>query len=936
LVALGWQGKRTQEAVLATNHSVSHSLEIITSVQAMFSSLQDVETGSRGFVLTGEDEYLEPYEQGITELEANLRSLRTLVQNRAFPNAEWFDDLDRTIAERLIIAAGNIQERRDAGLEAAVDRLRRSGGKQVMDRLRILLDAVEQHERQQLYAANQAAADNIDRSEQFGLIGSLMVAVLFIAAMWAISRSLQIRQALTTKAQAGEARMGALLQAIPDNLYAIDRKKRVTALSQTPDGNVIEAAAIEPLLKSLQQADNSLALRQTTWCELSLQRTFEVRLVPTGLGDHLAIARDVTELQRSRDTLEDQKVFLRRVVDTDENLIFVRDGQGRFLLCNIAFAALLDSQPEAIEGHRAEELPDAEGLVSLLQGESDLLCGSGEFRINEVALRDIHGEERWLQVVKRPMTMSNGACLVVTVAVDMSLRRRMEQMKTEFISTVSHELRTPLTAIRGALGMLVGGVAGDIDPGARPLLDIAHKNSERLVRLINDILDIEKLEAGRLPFNLSNCDAHALIDQALEDIEPYGREYGVSLVLAAPTESEASHVHVDPDRFAQVMANLLSNAIKHSPPGGVVSIELHGADSDVEISVQDQGPGIPEAFRTRIFERFAQADSSDARKRGGTGLGLAITRSLVQQMHGRIGFESQEGQGARFWLRLPQATESSAPPALQPISHGSTAYPSRQPPRILILEPDVNAAMQLADALRQQGYATLIADTAANARQLLTEYSIHALTLSPALNDEDSVAFLQNLRSQSIYRNLPVLIVSLQPQRRDEDDGALRGGAVGIIDWLHKPVDPSQVIDVMRACLATNGSRPRILHVEDDDDLRTLLAKLVEPLDIDMQGAATLADARAMIASQRFDLAIIDLMLPDGDGSELFDQLAQTYPPPPVIIFSALDSPVHDSRLALRQLVKSRHDGGELATLIQHLLQHWPHGQAANSNEVNA
>ena len=935
LVALGWQGKRTQEAVLASNQSVSHSQGIITATQAMLSSLQDIETGSRGFVLTGEAEYLAPYELGLRQLEEHRRALQRLLVDHEFPDQPWFEQLDRNIAERLVIAAGNIQARRDSGLLPAAERLKQAGGKQIMDNLRALLDAVERRERQHLSTANRAVVDTIEHSRRLALIGSLMVAALFFAAIWAIRRNLRIRQALTAKAQANEARLGALLQAIPDNLYAIDSQHRITALSQPHNSRAPAPEAIEPLLVSLLQPEHSLQMHQTTWCEMDRQRTFEVRLVPTGLGDHLAIARDVTELQRSRDTLEDQKVFLRRVVDTDENLIFVRDEQGRFVLCNGAFAALLDMLPDAIEGRRAEEITGAERLLPLLQGEAELLCGSGELRITEVGLTDTHCQERWLQVVKRPMTTSNGACHIVTVAVDMSLRRRMEQMKTEFISTVSHELRTPLTAIRGALGMLVGGIAGHIDEGARPLLDIAHKNSERLVRLINDILDIEKLEAGRLHFHICRCDVPALIEQALADIKPYGDEYNVRLVFEQPDSPVQVEANLDPDRFAQVMANLLSNAIKHSPSGGVVSVALHRDGSSLEIGVQDQGLGIPEHFRSRIFERFAQADSSDARKRGGTGLGLAITRSLVQQMHGRIGFDSHEGQGTRFWLRLPLAL--AQPTSLLPTTQPETIREATQPGAcILLLEPDPCAAAQLASALQQHGYTTLIAESAAQAREMLAEFSIQALTLSPVLNDEDSIAFLQSLRSQNVYRHLPVLIVSLQPQRRDNDDGALRGGAVGVIDWLHKPVDPARVMDVVRACLNSNGARPRILHVEDDEDLRVLLARLVEPLQIELQGAGTLSDARRLIDEQPFDLAIIDLMLPDGDGSELFDQLAQSLPPPPVIIFSALDSPVHDSRLALRQLVKSRHDGNELAALIQQQLHHWPPGQNPDFEEVNA
>ncbi|MEZ3186558.1 CHASE3 domain-containing protein [Pseudomonas sp. LM13] len=938
LVALGWQGKRTQEALLQTNRSVSHSLEIITSVQAIFSSLQDIETGSRGFILTGDPTYLEPYERGLRQLEGNRRSLQRQVEGRDYPDRRWFRTLDATIADRLEVAAGNMQTRREAGLQAAVERLREAGGHLLMDRLRARLNAVEQHERSHLAAASAAVARTTERAQQLALIGTLVVIGLFLAAFWALQRNLQIRQQLARSAQAGEARLGALLQAIPDHLYAVDKRQQVSSISRGTPRRAPPPEAIEPLLIELLYQTDEGALRQKTWCEVQTQRTFEVRLMPTGLGDHLAIARDVSELQRNRDSLHDQQVFLRRVVDTDDNLIFVRDAQGRFLLCNSALAALLDVRPQDIEQRRPDEVPSAVRLQPLLLGDeelAELAGGSGDLRSTEVALTDAHGAEHWFQVVKRPLRISTRTCHVVTVAVDISLRRRMEQMKTEFISTVSHELRTPLTAIRGALGMLIGGIAGHIGDDARPLLGIAHKNSERLVRLINDILDIEKLEAGRLAFNFARHDVRALVQQALSDITPYGQDYGVSLEFLDDPELPTSEATLDPDRFAQVMANLLSNAIKHSPAGGCVTVELRHSGEMLEIGVQDRGPGIPEAFRSRIFERFAQADSSDARQRGGTGLGLAITRSLVQQMHGQIGFDSQPGQGSRFWLQLPLESNEQAARPQTPVQPVGAASPAEQATPILILEPDSHAAEQLAEALHQHGYATLIAHAAAEARELLDRHRVQALTLSPALHDENSVAFLQSLRSQHHYRNLPVLIVSLQPQRRDEDDGLLRGGAVGVIDWLHKPIDPSRVMEVIHACLQLGGSKPRILHVEDDDDLRVLLARQIAMLDVELVGAATLHEARQLIAAQPFDLAVIDLMLPDGEGTELFDQLASSVPPPPVIIFSALDTPIQDSRLALRQLVKSRHDGDELARLIQHLLQHWPPGHT-HSDEVHA
>lgn len=923
LVVLGWQGTRTQEALLATNRSVSQSLEIITSVQAILSSLQDIESGARGFMLTADDEYLAPYELGLGRLERHRRALQVQLQGRAYPGQSWFETLDATIAERVRVAADNIRFRRSASIDATVERALQAGGHLLMQQLRVLLNAVELNERRQLAEANRAMARNTQRSQRLALVGSLMVAALFLAAFWAVQRSLRIRQRLLRRAQAGEARLGALLQAIPDPLYSLNAHRRVSALSHGSADGGPTPEVIEPVLVELLAPGQQGQLRQTIWRDQQAQRTFEVRLMPTGLGDHLAIARDVSELERSRDSLREQKVLLRRVIDTDENLIFVTDEAGRFLLCNTALAAVLGLQPEDVEQRRTADLPIARLLEPVLQGERDLHQGSGEPRSSEVALTDIDGRERCMQVIKRPLPISGRGSQVVTVAVDVSQRRRMERMKTEFISTVSHELRTPLTAIRGALGMLVAGTAGPVHEAAQPLLGIAHKNSERLVRLINDILDIEKLEAGRLHFDLRRCAVHPLLEQALSDLAPYGREYEVSLILEQP-DADPYEATLDPDRFAQVMANLLSNAIKHSPPGARVTVAMRPVGDLLEIAVQDQGSGIPEEFRPRIFERFAQADASDARQRGGTGLGLAITRALVEQMHGQIGFDSEPGRGTRFWFRLPLGADT---PLRAPAQTG-------QGPRILILEPQVSLAAQLAEALHQQGYATVIAHRAVEARELLGRLSVQALTLSPALDDEDSISFLQDLRSQHRYRQLPVLIVGLQPQRREEDDGALRGGALGVVDWLQEPVELSRVVQLVRACLPLEGSRPRVLHVEDDDDQRTLLAERIAALDVELHGAATLEEARRLIGAQPFDLAIIDLMLPDGDGSDLFDQLAQSVPAPPVILFSALDTPVQDSRLALRQLVKSRHDGDQLARLIQQLLQHWPRPTGSDINEV--
>jgi signal transduction histidine kinase len=280
------------------------------------------------------------------------------------------------------------------------------------------------------------------------------------------------------------------------------------------------------------------------------------------------------------------------------------------------------------------------------------------FQVELVAVRK-SGSAFWVELSSNPLYRSDGSLEgFMVMASDITERRRIDQMKTEFVSTVSHELRTPLTSISGSLGLVASGIAGPLPERAQGMLAIALKNSQRLSRLIDDLLDMEKLVEGKVRLDMSICELMPIIDRAIEDNQSYADQYGVD--IECTSRAGTLLVDVDPLRLHQVLSNLLSNAAKFSEPRTAVTIDVAQHGGHVRVAVTDHGRGIPEAFQPRLFEKFSQADATDSRQQGGTGLGLAISKELVERMSGSIGFTSVEGQGSTFYFELPIATRDFA------------------------------------------------------------------------------------------------------------------------------------------------------------------------------------------------------------------------------------------------------------------------------------
>ena len=242
----------------------------------------------------------------------------------------------------------------------------------------------------------------------------------------------------------------------------------------------------------------------------------------------------------------------------------------------------------------------------------------------------------------------------VAMVRDMTERKRVEGMKNDFVSTVSHELRTPLTSIHGSIGLITGGATGELPTAVMEMLNIAYKNTERLLLLVNDILDLQKIESGKLDFNFKYVDLCDFLEQSIKESQGFARENNVSLNLLCKHKGVV--IYADQVRLMQVMNNLLSNAAKFSPEGGSIDIGCEYEKNHIRIFVRDYGNGIPEEFQDHLFEKFTQADSSDSKKLGGSGLGLSIAKSIVEKHRGIIGYNSIAGEGTTFYFDLPIAS----------------------------------------------------------------------------------------------------------------------------------------------------------------------------------------------------------------------------------------------------------------------------------------
>ncbi|PPK72577.1 PAS domain S-box-containing protein [Methylobacter tundripaludum] len=937
---------------------IDHSYQVMEQINILFFDIQDAKLGERGFVITGDKSFLEPFSRSLKKIDADLLQLRTLTQDNV-NQQQRLNEFEPVMRNPLSYLSQTIALRDEQGLQAAVNRVSTKTGKNLMDRMRVIMGDMSSEERRLLNERtkthNQDIATFYKIEVVFVVAMGFMLLIIGLLLIRNIMRPLralslsteqlaagnyatrinfssqdefsQLAKAFNLMAEAIQSRtqeLNSIVSTMVDGLIILDSHGGIRSLNPAAErlfGYTAEELVSKHIRQLLPQLPDDierhvLAANTGYRCEINAERkdgfSFPLELTVSemaveGIRMFTCLLRDISAQKNAQMALSNNEARLRAVIEAVVEGIITIDGNG--------IIETINSAGEKIFGYQHSEVVGQN--VSMLMPEpyhsehDDYLrhyMATGESKIIGI-VREIVGKRKDGSVFPMELAVSemliDGRRMFTGLARDISERKAMEQLKNEFISTVSHELRTPLTSIQGALGLILGGATGDLPEKSIKLLSIANNNCKRLVRLINDILDLEKFESGKMTFDIKPIEIMPLVEHCIEINQAYADEFGVT--FAVTHEQAGAVVLADSDRLTQVLTNLLSNAAKFSHRGGRVDVATSITNQRLRLSVTDYGTGIKEEFRDRIFKQFTQEDSTNTRQKGGTGLGLSISKAIIERLGGIIDYESEPNKKTTFFIELPLCC------AGETLSTTSSEHNKQY---LLILEDDPDVAALLRMMLAKRCYAADIACTAEQAKQMLNSKSYDAMTLDLILPGQSGIDFFRELREQELFKQLPVIVVSAFADQVKQE---LKGEALAIVDWLSKPIDEGRLDQALTHALRSNGFMTRILHVEDDPDIVHIVATLLQnTAEIDV--AMDMATARRKL-EQDYDLVILDMELPDGSGETLLPLLSNRDKPIPVVIFSASEVETADSQQILANFIKSKTSNEELMNKIESILK---------------
>jgi CheY-like chemotaxis protein/CHASE3 domain sensor protein len=914
--------------------SLTRTVEVLAQIQSLVSTLKDAETGQRGFLLTGRENYLEPYLAAKQALPDELGNVRALLADDPAQRGR-FESLQALAADKMQELTETIELKRAGKADAAMALVLTDRGKSAMDRIRLMLDEMQNQERQLI--TQRAQEWRKSATLAFAVTSGGSVVLLFLIAVSAAiaSREFSTRQR-ESWVRAGQLGLSGLMQGdlpldrLGDNILRylseyLDAQVGALFIAEGRGFRRVAGFALAGASEaaSLRPGDGLAGQAAKD------NRPLRVRDVP---HDYLPVSSATGRAAPAE--------LLIAPASIDGRVYAVLE-LGFFGEVSTAKEQLLDRASEAI-GTAVRAARDRSRLEELLQETQqqaeELQTREEEMRVNNEELeeqgRTLRESRAQLESQQAELEQINAQLEEQTqvlehqkdslakshavLAAKSAELQRASEYKSEFLANVSHELRTPLNSTLILAKLLADNKEGNLNETQLKYARTISSAGNDLLSLINDVLDLSRIEAGKIEVAPESVSVGEVLEQLDKTFQPAAAEKGIKLVSGVDPGAP-ERIDTDPHRLGQILKNLLSNAIKFTQHGEIGLRVASGAAGTVSFAVRDTGVGIEPHQHEVIFEAFRQADGSIHRKFGGTGLGLSISRDLARLLGGSIAVASTPGAGSIFTLTIPLRYSASAAapvPASSPPADiaadfsGANAFApnefdafmpggvsaaiaqgmvpddrsSLRPGArlILVVEDDASFGLILRDLAHEMGFQAIVVQSAGDALLAAAQFQPSAILLDINLPDFSGLGVLDQLKRNPRARHIPVHVVSVADYRRE----ALELGAVG---YALKPAKREELLAVLKCLeLRLEQSVRRVLIVEDDPRQQESIRQLLSNGEVQITGVATANEALRELSAASFDCVVLDFNLPDATGYDLLEKMARQEEVsfPPVIVYT--------------------------------------------------
>jgi PAS domain S-box-containing protein len=902
---------RNARGFIEASQWVSHTHDVLAELEATLSSLADAQTTVRGYIITGQEKFLEPYQAAVPAVRAHLDRLKSLTVDNP-DQRQRLTTLESAIAEKLDSLQVNIDLRRQQGFEAARQRVASRIGIKQMNEVRSIISEMKQEEEDLLQRRNR---DFQLSSQKTTLTFTCMVLLEFLLlglVYYVLRRDISKRKRTDEALRKSEERFGLLVDSVRD--YAVlmlDPAGRVASWNQGAER--IKGYEANEILgrhfscfyppedldsgkpeHELKRAVSEGRYEEEGWRIRKDGSRFWADVVITPVTDREGkllgfskVTRDITDRRRAEELLQDSEERHRKLFDNNPHPTWVFDRRTlRFLSVNAAAVRKYGYSSDEFLAMTIKDIRPPEDVPVLV--ESVGAIRNGHERVGIWRHRRKDGTVIDVEITSYALNFE-GRDAEVVVAVDITQRKRDEaekrkfmdslaasnhelelrnreveratQLKSKFLASMSHELRTPLNAIVGFSELLAEQTAGQLNDKQKRFVSHIKQGSAHLLQLINDILDLSKIEAGQLELRREDFQVKDALPEVLSTIRPLAMTKNTQVQHKLETDRA---VYADRVRFKQILYNLLSNAVKFTPMGGRIDIDCLEIENFVCISVTDTGIGIRAEDQAVVFEEFRQVEGNTGAPSEGTGLGLAITKRLVEQQGGKISLESETGKGSRFTFTLPIGSKMSSDilSVGEPANPSTASAASREKPMILVVDDEGPARELLASYLESE-YQIVMAESGAEAVKIAQQLRPDAITLDVMMPDGNGFETLVALTKTPETANIPIIIVSIVDQKQV-------GFALGAADYLIKPIRKPVLLETIRKHVLPHADDDtEILLVDDDPKTLELLEEALRSAGYDTQSVQSGARALEVLSSKLVSAVLLDLLMPGMDGFEV-------------------------------------------------------------------